>query len=297
MVNGFGELPLDTDANPFQRMDCVKVTSDGASADQLLGLAGFVYPKIDRLIDHLMQDREPLLDSIVDDFEKSRELTLLTNHLDVAAIAVAGGSILVALEKSGRIRAQEINTELFVSAMMKRTTLFAQPTVALITRAFPTLRFSIPSANENNRTIAREVREPFNTASTSDIDAHPSDKPTLRLAAGSSTSDRKAGRKFGARSKKNPTVHMGPMSDGNRALAERSSILGYGLDTGSEEPEFYIGEIIDPSTQQLGAHTVMIDIAQGMSTRSGYPRQYHMDRDSFDNAAPLGRRKKHELSD
>lgn len=296
-VNGFGVLDLDPEAHPFQRMDCVKVTSDGASADELLGLSAFVYPKIDRLVDYLMDERKELLDEIVKHYENYRELNLLTNHLFIDAIAVAGASMLIGLEKSGRINAKEINTELFVSSMMKRTTLYGRATVALITQAFPMLRFSIPSNNEKNREIPSYIRGPFNDASEADIDEEPIDKPTLRLVAGSATSDRKSGRTFGKRNKQNPTIHMGPMSDGTKTLAERSKMIGYGLDTKSEEPEFYVSDLIDPSTQELGAQTVMVDIARGLSLRSSYPRQYHFTRESFEFAAPRGKQTKNTLTD
>ena len=142
--------------------------------------------------------------------------------------------------------------------MLKNTCLLCSvPAVKLLSQAFNSTRFTIPSANSKNKEyLPNNGHKDFNNASTRDVltpvtldDADDSfvekhdDEivvPVFRCLAGSGTRDRKAGRRFGKNAHP-PTIYMGPLAYGTVDFLKLGYNLPDGLDISGKTLQFYFG--------------------------------------------------------
>ncbi len=289
----------------FQRIECIRVEGRGANPETFYSLAESIYPNFGILVDYLLTKRADLLNHEADTLSRGLSINSVSEHSSVNGVAIIGAANICALYEGDFVRYGDIRTEIIVSTMLKNTCLLGSvPAVKILSQAFNSTRFTIPSANSKNKDfLPNDGHKDFNYASTEDIvtpavpdnledsfvekdedDSNVEERavPVFRCLAGSGTRDRRVGRRFGKNAHP-ATVYMGPLAYGTVDILKLGYNLPVGLDISGKTPQFYFGQLKPPVTGDVEPENIMTDIANGMSEASVIRRHYCRTRDEFNS--------------
>jgi len=305
--DGFTLLRHQPDAPgyEFQRLDCIGLSGNNASAEDLRKLAGFVYPEFEQVVDRFAK-RKDLLNHAASWLLSGNEMGFLTDHYkSVTGVAVAGGSFLCALYENTPVTPGDIDTNIIVSFFIKYTNLQGfKPTPIILGEIFSQTTFTTPPSPSTRFVIPTELRHEINTESvyylkTGQIreridetqqDESPADsirkKGRVVILAGSGGRDITVDTHFDReRHLYIPrTTHLGPLAFGTADIISSTPTLEVGLDMSGRRPKTFIRELPPRAPENsFSADSLMQSIAHGMSTPT-HRRQYHPSRKSFDKA-------------
>lgn len=283
-TDGFSPLLHLPETYQFQRIDCRRYEGTNATPEKMRETAQLIVPETEQIIEYLKEERTDLLTHAADKLETSRKLKLVTNHQNVIGVMVLGGALLCALYEEGYFDKDQIRTALFVSDMIKYTSLHGiDATVnvlgGLITDTFFTLP---PSKSIKDTAIPENVRKKVNEVAVNEHEElENAEMPLFTILAGSGTRDIYKGRSFG-KNRNSRMVHLGPMAYGTGDLLGTSWFIPGGLDMRKRQsPAFFYGRMTKPSSDPLDQHIAMHAIQEGMTEATGIQHKYHTKRESF----------------
>ena len=285
--DGFRPLPYSVADFPYHRPDCVRITGTNAGAEDLRNLAEVVYPHIEQVID-AYKKRSDLLNHIYDTLDRGANVGVLTDHISVIGVAIAGSALACALYDERLLTPEELKTAIFVSSMIKHTKLRgSMPTVDILAGIYTETFFSLPpSESVRKLDLPKSYRTDFNEATKTDFEEiAEQSEPMLCMLAGSGSRDRVGTLRF---KNKRPfierRVFKGPLANGTVDVLRRLYSLPVGLDIRGEKPHAYIGKLHKPIKTEEQAHGIMTDIAKGMSRGLRTKHDYYRTRELFAQA-------------
>ncbi len=285
--DGFKPLPYNAEDFPYHRPDCVRVSGTNAGAEDIRNLAGVVYPHIEHVIG-AYKKRPDLLNHIYDTLDRGDNVGVLTDHISVIGVAIAGSALACALYDERLMTPEELRTAIFVSSMIKHTKLLgSMPTVDILAGIYTETFFSLPpSESVRKLELPKDYRTGFNEVTKADFEEIADKKGhMLCMLAGSGSRDRVGTLRF---KNKRPFVERrvfkGPLANGTVDVLRRLYSLPVGLDIRGERPHTYIGKIHQPIKREEQAHSMMTDIARGMSRGLRINHDYYRTRELFAEA-------------
>ena len=284
--DGFKPLPYNAVDFPYHRPDCVGITGTNANAEDLRNLAAGIYPEIERVIE-AYKKRPDLLNHIYDTLDRGENVGVLTDHISVIGVAIAGSALACALYEERLMTPDELRTAIFVSSMIKHTKLLgSMPTVDILAGIYTETFFSLPPSESVRRLeLPKDYRTDFNAATKSDFEEiADQEEPMLCMLAGSGSRDRVGTLRFKNRRVFEKRVFKGPLADGTVDILKRLHPLPVGLDIRAERPHINIGTLHKPIKSGEQAHSLMAGIAKGMSKGIGANHEYYRTRELLANA-------------
>jgi hypothetical protein len=266
--DGFKPLPYNIGDFAYHSADCVRVTGVNAGPEELRNLAAVVYPHTEQIIE-AYKKRPDLLNHIYDTLNRGETLGVVTDHISVIGVAIAGGALACALYDERLMTADELKTAIFASSMIKHTQLLgSMPTVDVLAGIFTETFFSLPpSESVRKLDIPKEYRTDFNDATTQAFEEQIELKePMLCMLAGSGSRDRTGTLRFkNGRPFIEKRVFKGPLANGTVDILKLMYSVPVGLDIRGEKPHTFIGAVYQPVKSEEQAHGLMTKIAAGMS--------------------------------
>lgn len=289
-TDGFSLLEFDPIKYPFQRIDCRSVDGTNADANKLHQTAELVYPNAEQLIHYLRTDRKDLLIHAADRLDIDGKLKIITNHANVIGVMILGGVFMCAMYEEDLLDADDVDTALIVSDMIKRTGLHGiEPTVKTLSGLVSKTLFTLPQTDsiKDKEEIDDAVQREVNEVSREEYqEFEEAEKPTITFIAGSGKRDLFLPRKFG-KNRHGRQFHMGPLSFGTAALMSTSWIVPGGHAVIEGEHYVFFGSMTPPTAEVEGdessipSHSVMQAIASGMQEKTGIEYIYHPSREDF----------------
>lgn len=283
-TDGFSPLQHNPDMYGFQRIDCRRYEGTNASPEKLRETAQLIVPAAEQIIEYLKNERSDLLSHAADRLETDGKLKIVTNHQNVIGVMIMGGALLCALYEKNYFDSNQIRTGLFVSDMIKYTSLHGiDATVHILGGLITDTFFTIPpSKSIKDTAIPETLRRKVNQVSvTEHAELEDAKMPLFTILAGSGTRDIFKGRTFG-RNREPATIHLGPMAFGTGDLLKTSWAIPAGLDMRkSADPAYFYGQMTKPSADPLDQHIVMHEIQEGMSKVTNTRHKYHTERETF----------------
>ncbi len=170
----------------IQAIDTIASRGKSATTKELVDFGRIIIPEIEQYIE-IMLDRKDLVTHLKDRLDQG-DLVIATNHRDVIGVALALGMTSVCLQENG-VRADEFETDLAVSAMLKYVKTNNLPAVPAMQGLFSNVRFVIPAGNkEVRKRLDPEYVGEFNTQSNLLMQTT-NEVPTIRGVAPSGTRD------------------------------------------------------------------------------------------------------------
>lgn len=284
--DGFKPLPYNAVDFPYHRPDCVRVSGTNAGAEDIRNLAGVVYPHIEQVIG-AYKKRPDLLNHIYDTLDRGENVGVLTDHISVIGVAIAGSALACALYDERLMTPEELRTAIFVSSMIKHTKLLgSMPTVDVLAGIYTETFFSLPpSESVRKLELPKDYRNDFNNATKSDFEEIAGrEEPMLCMVAGSGSRDRVGTLRFKNKRPFEKRVFKGPLANGTVDILRQLYPLPVGLDIRGERPHAYIGRLHQPIVSEEQAHGLMTDIARGMSRGLRINHDYYRTRELFAKA-------------